>query len=79
MDVAGVVDEDDGGAHETVLGDVAVGFVEVLEEADGIAELDPAAEGIEGKREAQAGDGFGDARDGWAGALMLPAWMLARQ
>ncbi len=48
LDVAGVVDEDDGGAHEAVLGDVAVGFVEVLEEADGVAEFDPGAEGVEG-------------------------------
>jgi hypothetical protein len=30
------------------LGDVAIGFVEVLEEADGVAEFDPGAEGVEG-------------------------------
>ena len=33
LDVAGVVDEDDGGAHEAVLGDVAEGLVKVFEEA----------------------------------------------
>ena len=40
-DVVGVVDEDDGRAHEAVVGDVAVGAVEVLEEAGWAAELDP--------------------------------------
>ena len=34
-DVVGVVDEDDGRAHEAVVGDGAVGGVEVLEEEDG--------------------------------------------
>ena len=37
LDVAGVVDEDDGGPHEAVLGDGAVGFEEVFEEEDGAA------------------------------------------
>ena len=46
-DVVGLVDEDDGGAEELVLGDVAVGAVEVLEEEDGAAELDPGFEGVE--------------------------------
>ena len=45
----GVVDEDDGGAHESVLGDGTVGFEEVLEEEDGAAEFDPRLEGVEGK------------------------------
>ena len=36
-DVLGVVNEDDGGAHEAVVGDVAVGLEEVLEEEDGAA------------------------------------------
>ncbi len=53
--VFGVVDEDNGRAHEAVVGDVAVGLVEVLEEQDGAAELDPRLEGIEGKRARQAG------------------------
>ena len=35
LDIAGIVDEDDGGAHEAVLGDVAVGSEEVFEEKDG--------------------------------------------
>jgi hypothetical protein len=34
-DVLGVVDEDDGCAHEAVVGDVAVGGVEMFEEEDG--------------------------------------------
>ena len=59
-----MVDEDDGGAHEAVLGDVAVGLVEVLEEADGVAEFDPGAEGVEGQRVAEAGDWFDDALHG---------------
>ena len=41
LDVDGVVDEDDGSAHEAVLGNVPVGFVQILEEANGVAELDP--------------------------------------
>ncbi len=47
-DVVGVVDEDDGSAEELVVADVAVGAVEVLEEEDGAAELDPGLEGVEG-------------------------------
>ncbi len=67
LDVAGVVDEDDGGAHEAVLGDGAVGLEEVLEEENGAAEFDPAFEGVEGKWEAEAGDllddtGYGGCR-----------------
>src|SRR6266478_6214006 len=60
LDVAGVVEEDDGGAHETVVGDVTVGFEEIFEEADGMAELDPGPEHIERKREAEAGDYLDD-------------------
>ena len=41
LDVVGVVDEDDGRAHEAVVGDVAVGAMEVFEEQDGMAEFDP--------------------------------------
>ena len=48
-DVFGVVDEDDGGAEEAIVGDVAVGFEEVLEEEDWAAEFDPGFEGVEGK------------------------------
>jgi hypothetical protein len=36
-DVFGVVDEDDGCAHEAVVGDVAVGLQEMFEEEDGTA------------------------------------------
>src|SRR6266851_791809 len=54
-DVVGIVDEDDGRAHEAVAGDVAVGPEEVLEEADGVAEFDPGLEGVEGKGVFQAG------------------------
>jgi hypothetical protein len=60
VDVAGVVEEDDGGAHETVVGDVAVVFEEIFEEADGMAELDPGAEHVEREREAEARDFFDD-------------------
>ena len=60
LDVAGVVEEDDGCAHETVVGDVAVGLEEVFEEPDGVAELDPGPEHVEGQREAEAGDLLGD-------------------
>src|ERR1700694_3587950 len=56
LDVARVVDEDDGSAHEFVLGDVAVGPEEMLEEEDRGAELDPGLEGVEGKGETQSGD-----------------------
>jgi hypothetical protein len=48
-DVFRVVDEDDGGAEESVVGDVAVGFEEVLEEEDRASEFDPGLEGVEGK------------------------------
>src|ERR1700736_1949285 len=65
LDVARVVDEDDGRAHEFVLSDVAVGLEEMLEEEDRGAELDPGLEGVEGKGEAQAGDCFGDALRPW--------------
>ncbi len=54
-DVVGVVDEDDGGAEELVVGDVAVGFEEVLEEADGVAEFDPGLEGVEVERVFETG------------------------
>ena len=56
LDVSGVVDEDDRSAHETVVGDVAVCFVKVFEEPDGIAELDPAAEHVDVQRVAQTGE-----------------------
>ena len=46
-DVFGVVDEDDGRAEEAVVGDGAEELVEVFEEADGFAELDPGFEGVE--------------------------------
>jgi hypothetical protein len=49
LDVAGIVDEDDVSAHEAVFGDVAIGLLEVGEESDGVAEFDPAAEGVEGE------------------------------
>ena len=54
-DVFGVVDEDDGRAHEFVVGDVAVGFEEVLEEEDRAAEFDPGLEGVEGEGMLEAG------------------------
>ncbi len=55
VDPVGVVDEDDGGAEEAVVGDVAEGFVEVLEEGDGFAEADPAAAGVVGEGALEAG------------------------
>lgn len=54
LDEGGVVDEDDGRAHEAVVGDGAVGAMQVLEEADGLAEFDPRLVGVEGQREAKA-------------------------
>ncbi len=54
-DVLGLVGEDDPGAEEGVAGGRAEGALEVLEEADGIAELDPRLAGVEGHRVAQAG------------------------
>ena len=54
-DVFGVVDEDDGRPHETVVGDVAVGLMEMLEEQDGASELHPRLEGVEGQRTRQPG------------------------
>ena len=54
-DVLGVVDEDDVGVEELVLGDVAEGLVEVLEEQDGAADADPGLEGVGGERVFEAG------------------------
>jgi hypothetical protein len=54
-DVFGVVDEDDGRAHEAVVGYVAVGAEEVFEEEDGASEFDPGPEGVEGERVLEAG------------------------
>jgi len=53
-DVFGVVDEDDGGAHEAIVGDVAVGGVEVFEEEDGGTDFDPGFAGVEGEGVFQA-------------------------
>ena len=53
-DVVGVVDEDDWGAEEAIVGNVAVGLEEVFEEADGVAEFDPGFEGVEGEGVLQA-------------------------
>ncbi len=50
-DVVGVIEEDDGRAHETVVGDGAIGAVEIFEEADGLAQFDPGFVGVKGKRE----------------------------
>ncbi len=77
LDVAGVVEEDDGGAHEAVLGDVAVGFDEVLEEPDGRAGFDPAPEHVEGKREAKAGNLLND--PGSCGREQMLAQRAARR
>ncbi len=64
LDVVGVVEEDDGGAHEAIVGDPAVGFEEVFEEADGMTEFDPGAKHVKRQREAEAGDFLGDAGHG---------------
>ncbi len=84
-DVFGVVDEDDWGAQEAIVGDVAVGLKEVLEEADGVAEFDPGFEGVEGKGVFQArghapfcgfrsGSGWGF--EGWGRGVHVAARLL---
>ncbi len=55
VDEVGVVDEDDGGAEEAVVGDAAEDLVEVLEEGDRLAEVDPLAAEVEGEGAAEAG------------------------
>jgi hypothetical protein len=45
------------------VGDVAVGLEEMLEEADGMAELDPGQEHVKRQREAEAWDFLSGARD----------------
>ena len=53
VDPVGVVDEDDGGAEEAVVRDAPEDGVEVFEERDGLAEVDPAAAKVEGQRALQ--------------------------
>ena len=88
VDEVGVVDEDDGGAEEAVVGDAAEDLMEVLEEGDGLAEVDPFAAEVEGESAAEAGGetvvAAGVGGDGVVGAVEVGtrgrclAWVAGR-